>query len=86
MDPRFCLPERLPHNPLVWLQQVGGIIVDLRTQPREVQEAALKAGMIPFIPEAPETPRPQAQKKSAKKGKSAAGKDAKKPNQYGQLE
>jgi len=89
LDPRYCLPERLSSNPLVWLQQIGGIIVDLRTQPREVQEAALKAGLIPFIPEAPEAPvAPPPQKKSAKKEsqKTGAEKDGKKPDQYGLLE
>ena len=67
LDPRFCLPERLVNNPLVWLTQIGGKLVDLRTQPREIQEAALQAGLIPFIPEAPTAPPPQKHKKSAKK-------------------
>jgi hypothetical protein len=55
LDPRFCLPEKIADNPLVWLLQVNGIVIDIRTQPREVQEAALQAGLIPFIPDAPTT-------------------------------
>jgi len=78
LDPRFCLPERMQDNPFVWLKQVAGSIVDLRTQPREVQEAALKAGLIPFMPEAPADLPLKTRKKSAKKEKSAAGKDGKK--------
>lgn len=56
LDPRFCLPERMANNLLLWLREVNGIIVDFRTQPREIQEAALKAGLIPFIPEPPIAP------------------------------
>jgi hypothetical protein len=66
LDPRFCLPEMVADNPLVWLKQVNGIIVDLHTQPLEVQQAALKAGMIPFIPEPPAEPALPARKKKNK--------------------
>jgi hypothetical protein len=66
LDPRFCLPEMVADNPLVWFKQVNGIIVDLRTQPLEVQQAALKAGMIPYIPEPPAEPALPARKKKNK--------------------
>lgn len=84
LDPRFSLPEHLPDNPLVWLKLIDGIYTDLRTQPREVQEAALKAGLIPFIPEAPaatppQKPKPRDKKKDKKK---AAEKDGKTPEQH----
>jgi hypothetical protein len=49
LDPRFCLPERLADSPLIWIRSLNGILVDFRMQPREVQEEALKAGLIPFI-------------------------------------
>jgi hypothetical protein len=37
-------------NPMVWLIQVNGMIVDARSMPKEVQEEAFERGMIPFIP------------------------------------
>ena len=71
LDPRFCLAEKMAENPLVWLHQVNGIVIDFRTQPREVQDTAHKAGLIPFIPEPSVTPPlPELEKNTSKKGKS----------------
>ena len=50
LDPRWCLPDLIDDNPLVWMFEVNGIIVDLRTAPREIQEKAYEAGIIPYIP------------------------------------
>ena len=50
LDPRWTAPSRIEHNPLTWMAEVGGFIVDLRVMPRDVQEQALDAGLIPFIP------------------------------------
>jgi len=50
MDPDWCLPDLLEKNPLVWMLEVNGFIMDIRTAPREVQEAAYAKGLIPFIP------------------------------------
>ncbi len=49
-DPEWTLPGKLADNPLVWLLQVNGLPMDVRHAPREVQEAAFDAGLIPFIP------------------------------------
>jgi hypothetical protein len=49
-DPEWTLPSLLEKNPLVWMAEVNGLLVDLRTMPREVQEAAFAKGMIPYIP------------------------------------
>jgi hypothetical protein len=49
-DPEWTLPSLLEKNPLVWVAEVNGLLVDLRTMPREVQEAAFAKGMIPYIP------------------------------------
>ena len=38
-------------NPLVWMAEVNGYLVDLRSMPREVQEIAFEKGMIPYIPD-----------------------------------
>jgi hypothetical protein len=50
LDPRWCLPSRLADNPLVWLIQVNGIVVDMRSMPRALQKQAYQLGLIPFVP------------------------------------
>ena len=43
-------PSLVETHPLVWMADVNGVPVDLRTMPREVQEIAFEKGMIPYIP------------------------------------
>lgn len=50
LDPKWLLRSLLAENPLVWMAEVNGILVDLRQMPREVQEIAFDKGMIPYIP------------------------------------
>jgi hypothetical protein len=50
LDPKWSLPSLLDANPLVWMAEVNGILVDLRQLPREVQKIAFDKGMIPYIP------------------------------------
>ncbi|MBN1805023.1 MAG: hypothetical protein JW837_07220 [Sedimentisphaerales bacterium] len=50
LDPDWCLPELLNDNPLVWMLDVDGSMMDIRMSPREVQEQAYDMGLIPFIP------------------------------------
>ena len=50
LDPNWSLPSRLDKNPMVWMLQVNGFMVDVRNAPREVQEIAFKKGLIPYIP------------------------------------
>ncbi|CAN5160748.1 hypothetical protein BH11PLA2_BH11PLA2_43270 [soil metagenome] len=50
LDPNWSLPSRLEDNPLTWMLQVNGFMVDIRHAPREVQEIAFKKGLIPYIP------------------------------------
>jgi hypothetical protein len=49
-DPRWCLPSLIDRNPMVWMLEVNGLIVDVRWMPREVQEIAYQKGLIPYIP------------------------------------
>jgi hypothetical protein len=49
-DPNWTLPSRLDDNPMVWMLQVNGFIMDVRDAPREVQEMAFSKGLIPYIP------------------------------------
>ena len=50
LDPRWTLPSKLENNPLVWLLEVNGFAVDIRTAPPELQEEAYRRGLIPFVP------------------------------------
>ena len=50
MDPTWMLRSFVDHNPLVWMAEVNGVLVDLRDMPREVQVIAYEKGMIPYIP------------------------------------
>ena len=50
MDPTWMLRSLVDQNPLVWMAEVNGLLVDLRDMPREVQEIAFAKGMIPYIP------------------------------------
>ena len=50
MDPRWCLPSFLDKNPMVWMIQVNGLIMDARYVPREIQEEAYRLGLIPYVP------------------------------------
>jgi hypothetical protein len=37
-------------NPLVWLLEVGGMVVDARWLPEAVQVQAWQTGLIPYVP------------------------------------
>jgi hypothetical protein len=50
LHPEWCLPSRLADNPRAWMVTANGIPVDVRMLPREAQEAAWRAGLIPFVP------------------------------------
>jgi hypothetical protein len=50
MDPTWMMRSLVDQNPLVWMAEVNGLLVDLRDMPREVQEIALEKGMIPYLP------------------------------------
>jgi hypothetical protein len=50
MDPEWCLPSKLDDNPLAWFIMVNGFPMDARYAPREVQEEALRLGLIPYLP------------------------------------
>jgi hypothetical protein len=50
LDHEWTLPSRMDDNPMIWMLQVNGFMVDVRHAPREVQEMAFKKGLIPYIP------------------------------------
>ncbi|MBI3768363.1 MAG: hypothetical protein HY271_07675 [Deltaproteobacteria bacterium] len=49
MEPELCRRELLPQNPLAWLIEVDGLIVESRTMPPEIQEEARRRGLIPDL-------------------------------------
>jgi hypothetical protein len=53
-DPEWSLRSRIERNPMAWMIQVNGFLVDARFVRREIQEEALRKGLIPYIPERPQ--------------------------------
>ena len=51
MNPEWVLRGFIDRNPLMWMAEVNGILVDLRDMPCAVQEAAFEAGLIPYLPD-----------------------------------
>ena len=49
-DQNWTLPSKMASNPLVWILSVNGMMVDIRSMPREAQEIAFEKGLIPYIP------------------------------------
>ncbi|MFZ3141092.1 DUF6398 domain-containing protein [Polaromonas sp.] len=50
LSPEWMLRSRLDKNPLVWMLQINGLIVDVRRAPLDVQEMAFAQGFIPYVP------------------------------------
>lgn len=50
LDFEWTLPSRMDANPLVWMLNVNGLMMDVRKAPREVQQIAFRKGLIPYIP------------------------------------
>jgi hypothetical protein len=48
-DPNWTVPSMMDENPMIWFVSVDGIIVDIRREPREIQEIAYQQGIIPYI-------------------------------------
>lgn len=48
--PDWTLPSMVDQNPLIWMIQVNGLVIDARHAPREIQEEAFRKGLIPYIP------------------------------------
>ncbi len=49
LNPDWTLPSRLGDNPVFWMVEVNGILVDIRQESRETQEEAFQEGLIPYI-------------------------------------
>ena len=49
-DPAWSLRSRMDENPMAWMIQINGFLVDARLLKSEIQEQALREGLIPYIP------------------------------------
>lgn len=49
-NPKWTLPSQLDDSPLVWMLQVNGLMVDIRTTPLDIQIQACAQGLIPYVP------------------------------------
>ena len=50
LHPDWSLPSQMDDNPMAWMIMVNGLIVDVRSMPRAIQEEAYRKGLIPYIP------------------------------------
>lgn len=50
LDPNYTLASLLDKSPLTWMIDFDGFVMDMRTAPYEIQEAAYIQGLIPYIP------------------------------------
>ena len=49
-DPKWTLPSMMDENPMVWMLEVNGFLMDIRHAPKEAQMLAFEKGLIPYIP------------------------------------
>ena len=49
-DPHWTLPSQMDKNPMAWMIEINGFILDARHLKREFQEEAFRQGLIPYIP------------------------------------
>jgi hypothetical protein len=50
MEPEYSRCDMLDQNPMVWMLQVDGLIVDARWLPEALQVEAWRRGLIPYVP------------------------------------
>lgn len=53
-DPDYTVDSLVEDNPLAWMIEVNGLMMDARGAPRDIQEAAFAQGLIPYLPDAEE--------------------------------
>ena len=49
-EPDWSLPSKIDENPIAWMIEVNGMLVDARDMPKEVQEEAARKDLIPHVP------------------------------------
>jgi len=51
MDPAWSLRSRIKDNPMAWMVEFNGFVLDARFLKPEIQEELFHQGVIPFVPE-----------------------------------
>lgn len=59
LDPDWCISIEPEDNPMVWMVDIGGLMMDICHAPHQMQEAAYEMGLIPFIPDDKQEPEPE---------------------------
>src|ERR1017187_6285202 len=49
-SPEFQRADMVADNPMIWMLQVNGLVMDARTVPLGIQVEAFQRGLIPYIP------------------------------------
>jgi len=49
-DPNYTVSSMMDVNPLVWMVEMNGFLMDIRDAPREMQIEAYEQGLIPYLP------------------------------------
>lgn len=49
-DPDWTLPSKVGENPLIWVLEINGLLIDARHAPRAIQAEAFRRGLIPYVP------------------------------------
>ena len=49
-DGQFMRRDLADANPLAWLLEIDGLVLDIRMAPRELQVQACELGLIPYLP------------------------------------
>jgi hypothetical protein len=55
MDPEYSRRDMIDKNPVTWLLEVDGFLVDARRLPLELQVQAWQRGLIPYVPSQSQT-------------------------------
>jgi hypothetical protein len=55
-DYNWTLPSKVEDSPMTWMVKIDGFIMDIRKCPRELQEAAFRKGLIPYVPQTSSDP------------------------------
>jgi hypothetical protein len=50
LDTKWLHPDVLANDPRAWFLDVGGMVVDARQLPPDMQQQAFRLGLIPFVP------------------------------------
>jgi hypothetical protein len=51
LDTAWSLRSRIKDNPMAWMVEINGFVLDARFLKQEIQEELYRQGVIPFIPE-----------------------------------